>query len=53
MSRRGGLRNDMHMRGVGRMSPVDQSLVTLVSDPSPTARIRCQQPPGLDYAARL
>lgn len=30
---RGSGQHDMHMRGVGRVSPVDQSLVRLVSDP--------------------
>lgn len=30
--------HDTHMRGVGRVSPVDQSLVRLVSDPSPVGQ---------------
>lgn len=36
----GSALHEMHMRGVERVSPVDQSLVRLVSDPSPWARIR-------------
>lgn len=43
----------MHMRGVGRVSPVDQSLVRLVSDPQSAGQDLVSKPPGLDYASCL